>query len=354
MKNSAFRPGTTIVVFLGILAFLFPNLSPASEEFYKGKTVTVVCTTAPGGTGDLRVRGVVPFLTKHLPGNPTVVIEYVSGGGGRKGANHLYNVVKPDGLTIGAVSGSAVGLAIMGEMGVQYDPDKFVYLGAPQHVNHTVIYTRADLGMDTLEKLRARPGIRIGGQQIGHTSYTGGRLLAYFLDMKDPNFIVGYSSREVDVALMRGELDARANNPVSALRRNPDWLEKGVMNWHAILEAPLGAEFEPLKHLPEIEVFVKNKKEQRLLKLWRTMRGVGSPYMMPPGTPPEIVKMLRATMDKIFKDPDFPGYYNKIVAEEVSPLSGKELTAVVADIPRETETLDLLRRFSEGGPLPKR
>ena len=354
MKIRAILPAVTLLSFLGVLAFLFPNSARANGDFYAGKTVTLICTTAPGGTGDLRVRGMAPFLRKHLPGNPTVVIEYISGGGGRKGVNHLYNVVKPDGLTIGAISGSAVGLAIMGEMGVDYDPDKLIYLGAPQHVNHTVIYTRADLGLDTLEKLRARPGIRIGGQQIGHTSYTGGRLLAYFLDMKDPKFIVGYSSREVDVALMRGELDARANSPVSALRRNPDWLEKGIMNWHAILEAPLGEKFSRLEHLPEIEVFTKNQRERRLLKLWRTMRGVGSPYAMPPGTPPEIVALLRATMDKIFNDPEFPVYYNKLVAEEVSPLSGKELSGVVADIPRDAETLGLLRQFAGGDPLPPR
>ena len=354
MKKCGIKLGISAAVFLGALAILHPNVSRAAADFYKGKTVTLVCTTAPGGTGDLRVRGVAPFLEKHLPGNPTVVVEYISGGGGRKGANHLYNVVKPDGLTIGAISGSTVGLAIMGEMGVQYDPGKFIYLGAPQHVNHTVIYTRADLGLDTLEKLRAKPGIRIGGQQIGHTSYTGGRLLAYFLDMKDPKFIVGYSSREVDVALMRGELDARANNPVSALRRNPDWLEKGLMNWHAIMETPLGNKFARLEHLPEIGVFAKNDKERRILKSWRTMRGVGSPYAMPPGTPREIVQMLRTTMDKIFKDPEFPSYYERLVAEEVSPLSGEELTNIIADIPRDAETLDLVKQFAGAGPLPKR
>jgi tripartite-type tricarboxylate transporter receptor subunit TctC len=347
-----FRIQTALL--FGALIGLLPNISYSEENFYAGKTVTLIATTAPGGTGDLRVRGMVPFFKKHLPGNPTVVIEYISGGGGRKGANHLYNVVKPDGLTIGAVSGSTVGLAIMGEMGVQYDPDKFIYLGAPQHVNHTVIYTRADLALDTLEKLRAKPGIRIGGQQIGHTSYTGGRLLAYFLDMKDPKFIVGYSSREVDVALVRGELDARANSPVSALRRHPDWLEKGLMNWHAIMETPLGNKFARLEHLPEIEVFAKNNKERRLLKSWRTMRGVGSPYAMPPGTPEEIVQMLRMTMDKIFKDPEFPSYYERLVAEEVSPLSGEELTNIVAAIPRDVETLNLVKKFAGAGPLPPR
>lgn len=354
MKNCVIRLAMRATLIVGALIFCLPNTIEANNDFYAGKTVTLLATTAPGGTGDLRIRGMAPFFRKHLPGNPTVVIEYMNGGGGRKGANHLYNNVRPDGLTIGAMSGGVVGLAIMGELGVKYDPSKFIYLGTPHHINHAVIYTRAELGLDTLEKLRAKPGLRIGGQEVGHVSYTAGRLLAYLLDMKDPTFIVGYSSREVDVALMRGELDGRANSPTSALRRNPDWLEKGIMNWHAILEAPKGEKFERLEHLPEIEEFAKNNKEKRLLVLWRSMRSVGSPYVVPPGTPKEIVQTLRATTEKIFNDPEFPPYYEKLVAEDVSPLSADKLTKIIEEIPRDAETLDLLKKFAGAGPLPPR
>ncbi len=122
-----------------------------SQDFYAGKTITVIATTAAGGTGDLRARAVVPFLKKHIPGNPNIVMEYMDGGGGRKGANHLFSSVKPDGLTIGASSGAVIALAVMGESGVNYDIDKFIYLGTPEHENHYVIYTRRELGLDTLE-----------------------------------------------------------------------------------------------------------------------------------------------------------------------------------------------------------
>ncbi len=218
---------------MGALSGLLPVLAHSQDNFYAGKTVTLVATTAPGGTGDLRVRAMLPFFKRHIPGNPTMVIEYMDGGGGRKGANHLFNSVKPDGLTIGAAGGAIVGLAIMGEKGVSYDPDKFIYLGTAEHENHAVIYTRRDLGLNSLEKLRAASGIRIGGQTVGHVSYVAGRLFAYFLDMKEPKFIVGYSAPEVDTALVSGELDGRANNATSVLRRNPDWLEKGLMNFHS-------------------------------------------------------------------------------------------------------------------------
>lgn len=331
-----------------------PIAALAQGNFYAGKTITLLATTAPGGTGDLRVKAVLPFLKKHLPGNPTVIIEYMDGGGGRKGANHLYKSVPPDGLTIGAASGAIVGLAVMGEKGVSYDPDKFIYLGTPEHENHAVIYSRRELGLDSLDKFRAAKGIRIGGQTIGHVSYVAGRLFAYFIGMNEPNFIVGYSSREVDVALMNRELDARANNVTSVLRRNPDWFHKGLMNFHAIMETPKGEKHPVLGHLPEIESFAKNDREKRLLNVWRSFRGVGSPYILPPGTPNERVVELKQAFRKTFADPEFAKYFKKIVSDDISPLGSEELTKVVTGMPRDAETLGLLKRLSGPGPLPVR
>ena len=326
----------------------------AQADFYAGKTVTLIATTAPGGTGDLRVKAMLPFLKKHIPGNPTVVIEYMDGGGGRKGANHIYKSVAPDGPRIGGGSGAIVGLAIIGEKGVSYDPDKFIYLGTPESENHYVIYTRRELGLDTLEKLQAASGIRIGAQSVGHVSYVAGRIFAYFLSMKQPKFIAGYTSREVDVALVRGELDARANNATSVLRRNPDWLDKGLMNFHAIMEVPKGDKHPKLGHVPEVETFAKNAREKRLISVWRAFRGVGSPYILPPGTPQERVDIPSTAMRNTFKDPEFRPYFKKLVADDASPLDAEQLTKVVADIPRDAETLDLLRKLSGAGPLPPR
>ncbi len=84
---------------VAVPALAAPTLGWCQSKFFQGKTVTLIATTAPGGTGDLRVKAMLPFLKKHIPGNPTVVIEYMNGGGGRKGANHIYKSVAPDGLT---------------------------------------------------------------------------------------------------------------------------------------------------------------------------------------------------------------------------------------------------------------
>jgi tripartite-type tricarboxylate transporter receptor subunit TctC len=159
-----------LVAVVAVIAVLAGGAS-AQAPFYQGKTLVVVAGTAPGGAGDHRTRALVPFLRKYIPGNPTIVIEHKVGGGGRQAANHIYQVAKPDGLTVGALSGSIVALNLLGATGVMYDIDKFSYLGASESTSHQIMYTRQELGLSNLEKLRAASGIRIGAQAVGHPNY---------------------------------------------------------------------------------------------------------------------------------------------------------------------------------------
>jgi hypothetical protein len=126
------------------------------------------------------------------------------------------------------------------------------------------------------------------------------------------------------------------------------------MNFHAIMEVPKGDKHARLGHLPEIESFAKNEKEKKLISLWRAFRGVGSPYILPPGTPKDRVEILSKAMNATFKDPEFGPYFKKIVADDASPLGAAELRKVVAEIPRDAETIELLRTFAGPGPLPPR
>jgi len=349
------RPLSWFLLGVGtIVATLLSSRAYSQAPFYHGKTITVIVSTAPAGTGDLRVKALVPFLRKHIPGNPTLVLEYMDGGGGRKAANYMFRNARADGLTVGAMSSSIVALHIMRESGVLYDLDKFIYLGAPESVGHQTIYTRRELGLSSLDKLRAAPGLRIGAQSVGHVSYIAGRFFAFLIGFKDPKFIAGYTAPEVDAALLRGELDARANAAVSVLRRNSDWLDKGVMNFHAIMEVPKGVKHPRLGHLPEIESFVKTDREKKLLDMWRVFRLVGSPYLLPPGTPKDRVETLQDAMRKALKDPEFHREFLKLVGDEVEPLLPDELTKIIRDVPRDPEVIDLLKIISGAGPLPPR
>src|ERR1044072_9382325 len=208
---------------------LLPGSAASQTSFFQGKTITIIQGRDPGGTGDLRVRALFPFLQKYIPGNPTIVSEYMPGGGSRKAANHIYRSARPDGLSIGNLSSGMVSLAIPGESGVLYDIDKFFYLGSPYSTYHAVFVSRKQAGLSSVEKLQAAPGIRVGAQSVGFSTYNEGRLFAYLLGLKGPKFIAAYGGAELDPALERGEIDARATGPDTLLQRNQEWLAKRLV-----------------------------------------------------------------------------------------------------------------------------
>ena len=343
-----------ILAALFVFAGLFPARGFTQAPYYQGKTITIMAGTAPGGIGDARVKSMAPFLRKYIPGSPAILVEYMDGGGGRQVGNHLYRNARPDGLTIGAFSSAVISLQILRESGVMYDIDKFFYLGSPESTSHTVFYTRKEAGLNSLEKLRGASGIKVGARPVGHSAYISARFFAYYLGLKDTKFIPGYSAPELDVALLRGEVDARANTATSVWQRNPDWVEKGLMDFHAIMEVPKGVKFPRFGQLPEIESFAKSEKEIRLLTLSRTFRLTGSPYVMPPGTPKDKVAILEEAMRKTFKDADFHREYRKIVGEDADPLTPEELTKTIRDTPRDAELIEMFKTLSGPAPLPAR
>jgi len=83
-------------------------------------------------------------------------------------------------------------------------------------------------------------GLRIGGQSVGHPVYITGRLFAYLLGLKEPKFVVGFNGPEIDIAIAQREVDARVNTGETMVRRNREWLEKGLVDVHASIEIPKG------------------------------------------------------------------------------------------------------------------
>src|SRR5215831_11206704 len=107
---------------------ILPISALSQTPFYQGKTLKII-NNDPGGTAGMRVKAVIPYLRKYIPGNPTIVVEFIEGGGGRRAANHVFRSVSADGLTVGALSSSVIGLNVMRETSVIYDIDKFIDLG---------------------------------------------------------------------------------------------------------------------------------------------------------------------------------------------------------------------------------
>ena len=344
---------------LGVSAALllggFAAPAAAQTSFFQGKTVTIIQGRDPGGSGDLRTKAVATFVQKYLPGNPTVIMEYMPGAGGRKAANHLFRVAKPDGLTIGNPSIGMISSAVLGESGVQYDIDKFSYLGSPYSTYHAVFVSRKQAGFNSIEKLQAATGIRIGAQSVGFVTYNEGRLFAYLLGLKDPRFVAAYGGAEIDPALLRGEIDARATGADTVTQRNRDWLEKGnIVDFHAILEVPKGEKHPDFPKVPEIDTFAKSDLERKVANMARAFRIAGTPFVLPPGTPKDRVEIIQGAFRKAFQDPEFFREYKKLTGDEPTPLMPELHEKAVKDIPREPEVVEVFKKLVGAGPLPSR
>ena len=235
-----------------------------------------------------------------------------------------------------------------------YDINKFIYLGATEGVAHQVFYTRKELGLNSLEKVRAASGIRLGAQSVGHSGYVAGRMFAYLMGLKEPRFSTGYTGPELDVALLRGEIDARSNLVTSVLMRNSEWLDKGIMNFHAIVEIPKGMKHPRFANLPELESFAKSDTDHKLVTVFRSFRNAGAPFVVPAGTPKDRVETLREAMRQAFKDPEFLSEYKKIIQEDFEPLMPEEVDKAIREIPREPEVNELVKKLSGAGPMPPR
>lgn len=352
MKTRKILPGITIAFLVCALGSLVPGVTFAQENFYEGKTIRMIQGRNPGGSGDLRVRSMIPFLQKYIPGNPTIVQEYMPGGGGRKAGNFIYESAKPDGLFIGNSGGGMVASAVLGETGVNYDLGKMIFLGSPYSSTHYVFVTRGE-NFASLEKLRSNSGLRIGAQSVGHTIYNIGRLFAWLLEIKEPKFITGYSTPERDAAFLAGELDAFGTAD-DHLSRNPQWFEKKLIDTHSILAVPLGLKHPQFGHLPDLQSFAKTEPQRKVLALFRTLRLTGSPFYAPPGTPPERIAILMQAINKTFNDPAFRGEYKKLVGDDPSPLTPEENQTAIRELPRDEETIALFNKLAGPGPLPPR
>src|SRR5262245_50684225 len=341
-------------LFCVMLLFIPIERAFSQDPVYKGKILTIIQGREPGASGDLRARAIAPFLQKYIPGNPTILFEFMPGGGGRKAANHIAKLAPRDGMTIGHIGGGFVANGVLGAEGGLYDVDKLVYLGNPNSEAQYVFLTHGKLGINSIEKLRAHPGLRIAAQAVGHDQYTIGRLFVWLLELKDPRFVVGYSGMEVYLAVENGEADGRAATTESILFSFPQWVEKKQMNFHAIHKVPKGRNHPSFANVPELETFAKSQKEMNLIALQRNMEAGGTAYVAPPGTPTDRVAILRDAMRKAFKDPEFLTRFKRDTGISPTPITGEEQEKYVREIPRDRDTIETFKKFATAEPLPSR
>jgi tripartite-type tricarboxylate transporter receptor subunit TctC len=334
---------------------LLPAASAFSQaDFYKGKTIKIIRGGGPGGSGEFQTRALMKFLEKYIPGQPRIMMEYIEGAAGRKAANVIYSSTRPDGLTIGSIGAGLVVGPILSLPGSNYDLDKFIYLGSTDTGDPYIFYTKASLGLDSIEKVRAASGLRVGAHAVGHPVYVTGRMVAYLLNLKEPKFVTGYTGPEIYVAITRGELDAHATGAARFVVENREWIEKKLVHFHTTLTVPKGRHHPSFAQVPELGSFAKSETERKLLDMFRAFQYPRWPYIFPPGTPKERVQIIREAIRKSFADPEFPGEFRKLMGDDPAPLGGEELERSIKELPRDQEVVQLYQKLAGSDPLPAR
>ena len=294
-------------------------------EFYRGKTVNVMVGVAVGGEYDLHARLIARFIGKHIAGSPTVVVQNMTGAGGLKMANHLYNVAVQDGTQIGMLANTFPSMQALGERQVQFDAARFQWIGSISPTVETMAVWKTT-GAKTIEDARKQE-IVAGATGRGAITYAFPKMLNELLGTKF-KIVTGYpGGNDVNVAMERGEVGARNNTWSSWKSTKPEWLK----NQDIAILVQAGPKAKDLANVPTVEELAKNEDERRIIGLIISGTKLGRPLATGPGVPPERVKALREAFDATMKDTEFrqAAAAAKI---EVDPVRGEDMQKVVEQV----------------------
>lgn len=335
-------PSVLFVLFLSTAAH-------AQSPYYQGKTIRVIVGYQPGDTHDLWARMYTRYMGKYLPGNPTFVVQNMPGAGGMIAANHVFNLTKPDGLTLATIGGALYFNQLIGRAEVRFDWNKFTWIGTPEPAG-LLVYMRTDAPFKTLDDLRqTNDPPKCSATGLGSAGYDLPRVLEDVLGLKF-KVISGYpGGADQDLAMERGEVQCRAFTIEAFFGREPyfTWVKK---NFVRVL---LQTERQRHPKLPDIPTIYELMEQYKISPVKRRMAGVylssgrfGSrPIVSSPGLTPERAKMLRDAYAKTLKDSDF---LDEIAKRNwsVEPVFGEELQALAKEVTSQPpEVIDWLKKL---------
>jgi len=317
-----------------ILTLAWSTASFAQAPFYQGKTITIIVGTKAGDVYDLYPRMLSDYLTKYIPGNPNVIIQNVPGAASLIAANQVYNVAKPDGLTIGAIYPALYFEQLIKRPEVKFDWNKFGWIGSTVTSNH-LMYMRSDTQYKTFEDVRkASTAPKCGATGVTSTGYYMPKLVEETTGAKF-DIVSGYvSGQDIDLAVERGELQCRAFTITAYFAREPfiTWRKKGFA--HVLFQTGQKRD-QRVKDAPTIyELMDKYKTSdgpRRLAKVILASGEFGRPLVTPPGTPPDRLKILRDAFNKSISDPAIKADAEKRRLE-LDPSTGEELEALAKEV----------------------
>jgi len=321
-------------VFLMLLGLLTVSLAhgdaAAQDKFYQGKTIRIIVGASARGGYDTYSRTIARHISKHVPGNPTFVVENMPGAGFLISANYMYNIAKPDGLTIGHFIGGLFLQQLLGKPGIKFDAAKFEYIGVPTQDNYVIGVSKKNTGISTMDQwMSSKTVVKLGGVGAGSATDDIPKVLMATLGLP-AQLVSGYKgTADVRLAYDAGEIQGVCNSWQSFSATWPNEIKGGDLQ--IVLQTTAKSHPE-LTKVPLAISYAKTDEARNLINaLVHSVGPAARPYMLPPGTPKDRLTILRKAFMDVMKDPEFLADATKAKLD-ISPLDGAELEKNVLDV----------------------
>jgi tripartite-type tricarboxylate transporter receptor subunit TctC len=325
------------IVICGALALSHPAPLQAAE-YFEGKTVRLIVGNNEVGGYAVYARLLGQYLGRYIPGKPTVIVQYMPGGGGVTLGNYLANVAARDGLTIGMIPRSAPFQPLMGNSAAKFRAEDFTWLGTTSSYQNDAysLIVRADTPYRTVADLRtAEKPVPFGAEAAGGTD-TDLVLVAKNVFDLNIQLVRGYRGPgEIAMAMARNEVFGRAFGMSSLMMFQADWVKENKLRFLVQFRPQ---RWEKLPDVPTARELAQSEDQRALLELAETPLLLARPYLAPPQLPPEVTKILRKAFMDTHRDSEYLAL-NAKSDSDVSPLDGQEVQDIVAHISRTPRAL---------------
>jgi tripartite-type tricarboxylate transporter receptor subunit TctC len=310
----------------GGLAGLLATAPAAAQDMpWKGKPITMVLGSAPGGGYDTFARTIAPHLGRHLPGRPTIIIQNMPGAGSLLATNHLYNVAARDGSVIAGLNPQLATEPLVRPERAKYDPRKLSWIGSALRETHVALAWHTS-PVKTFDDVFKHELIVAGS---GGATDTFPLFLNSLLNTKF-KVIAGYKgTRQGMLAMERGEATGNGGTTWASLKATQgQWLKEGKIR--VILQYGLSKHPE-LPNVPWIYDYAKSAEDKAAMNLVFARQEFGRPYAGPPELPPAILALYRQAFDATMKDPAFLADAEKRKLD-LDPITGDAIQKLVDNL----------------------
>lgn len=310
-------------IMLGLVAAAAFALPAQAELNLQGKTVQVTVAGGVGGGVDLYTRLLLQFMSQHLPGKPTMVVQNMPGGGGLQGVQNVYNLGAKDGTSLGVTPAGPIKEPLMGNSKVNYDLRKFNWVGSLT-AEDTVCLVWHTSSIKTIDDAKARE-VPLSATGAASNSTLGPLLINNLLGTKFKP-ISGYDGGTSMLAVERGEVDGRCTTLSSVRTAQPNWISSKLIR---VLFAVSNVDDDPdFSKVPQVRDLLKSDADKAAFQFFGAPDEIQDPFFLPPDTPADVVAGYRKAFDETMNDPVYRAEAAKR-SQRLVPLSGPKVAEVI-------------------------